>query len=505
MFDETEGARISGPRVRALVLAAGTGERFGGGKLAARIDGQPVLRHVLDAVAAAGLGRPALVLGPEDPPGVDLGGTTIVRNPNPAAGLSSSLRIGWRSAASTWPLEAAPPDAVLVVLGDQPLLRPDVLVRLAAEPLDPDRPIVAARYAGTGARMPVRIEATAAGLVEAATGDRGLGPVIDANPDQVRWVEVDGDNPDVDTPGDLARVAELLWAARVRGNREQVDRFREEADGADFYARVSSIFRDDPDRTGDPVLDALREHARPDETWLDIGAGAGRYALPVARSVRRVIALDPSPSMLDGLRAGMAEHGIENVDVVQARWPDAVEAGSADLDGRLPADVSLIAHVGYDVEQIWPFVAAMERATRRLCLAVLMERSPASLAEPFWIELHGERRVSLPALPAFTDLLAAHGRAPSVRMLQAERRTWSSRDELERFVRRQTWVAAGSAKDRRLGKLLDEWVVEAPGGGVDLSVAEPLQVGLVAWTPRGGSPPERSITRRSGPGRRAGR
>jgi SAM-dependent methyltransferase len=363
-------------------------------------------------------------------------------------------------------------------------VRPELLRALASQPLEPDRPIVALRYAGSTARNPVRIEISAAALIAAADGDRGLGPIIDANPGQVRWLDVADDNPDVDTAADLASVADLAWARRVRGNREQVDRFRELPDGADFYRSVSSIFRDDPDRTGDPVLDGLKARARPDDTWLDIGAGAGRYALPLARVVRRIIALDPSPSMLDGLREGMTQHGIDNVDVVHARWPEAVEKGSAvALHDRLPVDVSLIAHVGYDVERIWPFVEAMERATQRECLALLMERSPATLAEPFWPEIHGERRIALPALPAFVDLLAAHGRTPAVEMLESSRRTWWSRDEIEPFVRRQTWVAPGSEKDARMQELIDRWLVRSDDGSFDLSVAEPLRVGLVAWRP----------------------
>jgi CTP:molybdopterin cytidylyltransferase MocA len=480
-------------RVRPLILAAGSGSRFGGGKLSARVDGKPILRHVIDAARDAGLARPAIVLGPADPPGVDLSGTTIVRNPEPERGLASSLRIGWRSAASDWPLEAGPPDAVIVLLGDQPFVRAELLRELAAQPLDPDRPIVAPRFGGSGARNPVRIETSAAALVGEVAGDRGLGPIIDAHPEQVRWLDVEGDNPDVDTAADLATVAELAWAGRVRRNRDQVDRFREEPDGTDFYARVSSVFRDDPGRTGDPVLDALRARARPADTWLDIGAGAGRYALPLARSVRRVIALDPSPSMLGALREAMAEHGIDNIDVVEARWPEAVADGVAGMAAQLAAEVSLIAHVGYDVERIWPFVEAMERATRRECLAVLMERSPATLAERFWPELHGERRISLPALPAFVDLLAAHGRSPAVEMLESSRRSWASRDEIETYVRRQTWVAPGSAKDARMQRLIDEWLVPAAdGAGVELRDADPLRVGLVSWAPVAETPAHRA-------------
>src|SRR4029078_1740109 len=119
-------------------------------------------------------------------------------------------------------------------------------------------------------------------------------PVRNMHPDRIRWIDAEGDNLDVDTPAHLARVAERAWASRVRRNAEQVDRLREVPDGQDFYASVSSIFREGPDRTGDPVLDALRAHARPGDTWLDIGAGAGRYALPLARIARRGIARAPS-------------------------------------------------------------------------------------------------------------------------------------------------------------------------------------------------------------------
>src|SRR6266545_5615426 len=42
-------------RVVAIVLAAGAGSRFGGGKLLAKLSGKPLLQHVLDRVAEAGM------------------------------------------------------------------------------------------------------------------------------------------------------------------------------------------------------------------------------------------------------------------------------------------------------------------------------------------------------------------------------------------------------------------------------------------------------------------
>jgi len=52
-------------KVLAVVLAAGAGRRFGSTKMLAPLAGRPVLGHVLDAVAAAGLVDVVVVLGDE--------------------------------------------------------------------------------------------------------------------------------------------------------------------------------------------------------------------------------------------------------------------------------------------------------------------------------------------------------------------------------------------------------------------------------------------------------
>ena len=172
--------------------------------------------------------------------------------------------------------------AALVVLGDQPKVSSDTIAALLAAAPTPDEPIVVPAYTADGGRNPVLVGREAFGLVGATSGDRGLGPLLAAHPELVREVAVTGDNPDVDTRADLVAMLETAWAARVRANREQVDRVREVPDGADFYAPVTGLFRADPRRTDEPALEVLRGLVRPGETWLDIGAGAGRYALPIA-------------------------------------------------------------------------------------------------------------------------------------------------------------------------------------------------------------------------------
>src|SRR5262247_1395442 len=116
------------------------------------------------------------------------------------------------------------------------------------------------------------------------------------------------------------------WRRRVRANREQAERVREGTPPRDFYAAVASDFRANPHRTDEPALELLRALVRPGETWLDIGAGGGRYALPLALQAKTVIAVEPSEGMRNVLAQGMAEFDIHNIESVNARWPqDASE------------------------------------------------------------------------------------------------------------------------------------------------------------------------------------
>jgi SAM-dependent methyltransferase len=284
------------------------------------------------------------------------------------------------------------------------------------------------------------------------------------------------------TAAEPARGADALidaWAARVRANREQSERVREAPEPGDFYAPVRGLFVADPHRSDDRTLDLLVEIARPGETWLDIGTGAGRYALPLALRVGEVIALDPSEGMLEALRLGMAEHGIRNVSPVHARWPLDAGAGS-----HPRADVALIAHLGYDVERIGEFLDAMEAAAGRLCVAVLAERVPSAPAGPFWPVVHGEERAELPALAQFLAILRARGSRPAVEYAGRQRRGFASRDGLLAWLRNQLFVVPGSAADGRLVAELDRRLVAADDGSVSLVPAIDARVGIVRWGPR---------------------
>ena len=270
-----------------------------------------------------------------------------------------------------------------------------------------------------------------------------------------------------------AEEALSAWAARVRANREQVEQYRE-ATPSDFYGPIAGMFRADPRRRDEPTLEGLLSLIRPEDTVVDIGAGGGRYALPLALHCRDVIAIDPSAGMRRVLSESMAEYGIRNITVLDGRWPFPDNSG-------IEGDVTLISHLGYDVEDIGPFLSAMESAARRLCVAVLLSQPPPTEADRFWPLVHGVSRAALPALPEFLSVLLARGRLFEVQLVDRSPQSYAEPAQALAWLRQQLWTAPGSAKDQTLERLALERLQQHEGRYA-LNF-DPVAVGIVTWRP----------------------
>ena len=401
-------------------------------------------------------------------------------NPRPQDGLSSSLRIGLDVAA-----EDRTVDAVLVLLGDQPAVRPEVISAvLAAAETAPSRSSASATPA-TGHPTPCSCVEAPGRLPPACREIVGSGPCSPTAPTSSPRLPSPAPTRtsiprrtwpvSTDARPHVAARLEAAWAERVRANRDQAERLRESTAG-DHYAPISGLFVADPRRTDEPALEMLRAMAVPDETWLDIGAGAGRYALPLALRVHQVIAVEPSPAMRRAMRAGIDEHGLANVRVIAGAWPES----AAQLEPLPAADVSLIAHVGYDIEAIGPFLGVMEEATRDRCVAILTDRSPASVADPFWPLVHGEDRVALPALPDLVELLLARGCETEVVRVERSLRSFDSVEALTAFLRRQLFITEGGPKDLHFRAVMPDRI-RFRDGAWTLADRPAGSIGIVTW------------------------
>jgi protein-L-isoaspartate O-methyltransferase len=65
---------------------------------------------------------------------------------------------------------------------------------------------------------------------------------------------------------------------------------------------------------------------KPEYTVLDVGAGTGRLAIPIAKRVKTVTAIDQSKGMLACLQENMEKENVTNIVCINKRWED-VEVG----------------------------------------------------------------------------------------------------------------------------------------------------------------------------------
>lgn len=179
--------------VAAIVLAAGHGTRFGGGKLSAPLRGQPLLHHAIAAALASPaervivVGRPGTVL-PADP---RLSPVELA-----SAALSDSLRAGLAAVGEA--------EAALIFLGDMPLV-PHVMAARLLTVLGEG--LAALPEFGGKPGHPVVLARRGFFLAAALTGDEGLGRVLRGRADVVRLAVADeGVVLDIDTPEALARL-----------------------------------------------------------------------------------------------------------------------------------------------------------------------------------------------------------------------------------------------------------------------------------------------------------
>lgn len=187
-------------RVAAVILAAGTSARLGQPKQLLPLYGRPLLQHVVDAAAEAGVDRIVVVLGqaaPEVEAALVLpANAEVCVNPRFADGQSTSLHAGIERLTEDV-------DFALVLLGDQPGVSADTLRAVAKAPA---APIVRARYSGRPGH-PVRFAREVWPALNETRGDTGARDLLTAGAYDVAYIDVDGDPPpDIDTWDDYTRL-----------------------------------------------------------------------------------------------------------------------------------------------------------------------------------------------------------------------------------------------------------------------------------------------------------
>ena len=188
---------------------------------------------------------------------------------------------------------------------------------------------------------------------------------------------------------------------------------------------------------------------------LDIGAGPGTLAIPLAPLVKEITAVEPGAGMIAALRERAKKEGIRNITTVQKIWEDVDPA--RDLDG--PYDL-VIASLSLTMHDIREAVLKMDAVScGGVCLYWFVDL-------PFWermyadlmLPLHGRPYCAGPKADCLWNVLYQAGIYADVRMFPLDKEyRFSSREEMTAFFKNRFGVTAAE-QERVLDAYLSELV-----------------------------------------------
>ncbi len=247
---------------------------------------------------------------------------------------------------------------------------------------------------------------------------------------------------------------------------------------ADIWTgQAAAQFRFNPRRELDANLAAVASYVMPDDVVVDVGGGAGRVSLPLARRCREVLTVEPSAGMAAEYEGSKQEAGITNARLLPVALMDA--------EG-LAGDVAVACDVTYFIRDIAPFIERMQSAARRRVMLLVWSEPPPNRGAGLFRRVYGEPLAPMPGhrelLPALWDL----GILPDVRVLPdpAWWETWhyATREEALDSVLFGRWSRESDReRARRIFAAQFDELFAPDGEGYRAIWRSPMRELLITW------------------------
>jgi SAM-dependent methyltransferase len=203
----------------------------------------------------------------------------------------------------------------------------------------------------------------------------------------------------------------------------------------------------------DPLMRCVLERVKPDESVLDIGAGIGRWSIPMALVCRKVTALDAQPRMLDILRGNAAAENVANIQTILGDW------ATAEVERH---DHVLSSHSAYMSPDILGYARKMERSALAACYMVMRVPRHDGIIGELSRRIHGTFHDSPNFIVGYNALLQA-GMAGHV-VMEERGRPWHNETLEDALTRARRHLHLATAEyDGLIGQVLEERLVFRDG------------------------------------------
>ena len=267
------------------------------------------------------------------------------------------------------------------------------------------------------------------------------------------------------------------WSTLVT-SREAQARAREQAQPDESYWDARSgrltMLLTPADPETDPILQRIMNNVLTGETVVDVGAGGGRYTIPLSAVASRVIAVEPSAGMAGRLRANIEERNIDNVVVEESTWEKSTASG----------DHVVCSGVLTPIAGAAGFIAKLAEAARR-SLVIMVRQSQMDARThlaTLWNLVYDEVRVPEPTALDCLNLMHQLGLSASLDLVEQSRTMmYANREDLRADLFQALMLPPNPEGDPAtiVDAFLDERL-EHHDEGVALP-APPTTIGILTW------------------------
>ncbi len=145
----------------------------------------------------------------------------------------------------------------------------------------------------------------------------------------------------------------------------------------------------------DPLVNFVLQEVNGQDTVLDVGAGAGRWSVALAKVAKSVTAVEPADDMVETLRKAVTATGSTNVQIVQDTWEDAIVQVH---------DIAICAHSIYFSPDFAAFIHKMDHSARKRCYIALRLPPCDGVIGELSLKIHGRRHDSCNAIIGYNVL-----------------------------------------------------------------------------------------------------
>ena len=169
-------------------------------------------------------------------------------------------------------------------------------------------------------------------------------------------------------------------------------------------------------------VDKIERHSP--EAVLDVGAGTGVFALPLAKHVKRVVAVEPSGGMLEILKKKAEAYNLTNIECINKKWEDVSLNELIGLNNG-KYDVVISSHALYYVTDLHNSFKKMNDLSKGyVYLFIIANEDRDAGYSKLWERVHKKQMPAYPDYACLYMVLREIGIHPNIEMLDTYAKTY---------------------------------------------------------------------------------